>query len=49
MVMLSSSQVPVTDICFAAGFSTLSHFEKIFKCKFGKSPRAFRGASAAAE
>lgn len=40
--LLSISQLPVTDICFASGFQTLSHFERAFKHKFGLAPRLYR-------
>ncbi len=39
------SDLPITEICFAAGFRTLSHFERAFKQKFGRSPRAYRTES----
>jgi len=40
--LLRVSELPITEICFAAGFNTLSHFERLFKRRFGHSPRAFR-------
>ncbi|MCQ6560768.1 AraC family transcriptional regulator [Paenibacillus mendelii] len=40
--LLKVSDLPVTEICFAAGFNTLPHFERMFKRKFGLSPRQFR-------
>lgn len=40
--LLSVSNLPVTDICYAAGFQTLSHFERAFKREFGYSPTAWR-------
>lgn len=40
--LLRVSNLSVTEICFASGFSTLNHFERIFKSKFGKSPRGYR-------
>jgi len=40
--LLRVSELPITEICFAAGFNTLSHFERLFKRRFGQSPRAFR-------
>lgn len=39
--LLSATQLPVAHICNAAGFQTLSHFERSFKQKFGLSPRQF--------
>ncbi|WP_028611604.1 helix-turn-helix transcriptional regulator [Paenibacillus harenae] len=40
--LLRSSELPVTEVCFAAGFNTISHFDRIFKRKFGCSPREYR-------
>lgn len=39
--LLSAAQLPVSHTCFAAGFQTLSHFERTFKQYFGLSPRQF--------
>ncbi len=40
--LLRVSKLSVTEICFASGFNTLNHFERIFKSKFGKSSRGYR-------
>jgi AraC-like DNA-binding protein len=40
--ILSVSALPVTDICYASGFQTLSNFERAFKREFGHSPTAWR-------
>lgn len=40
--LLSTTQLPITDICFASGFNTLPYFERAFKQKFNLSPRNFR-------
>ncbi|MGG1555057.1 helix-turn-helix domain-containing protein [Paenibacillus ferrarius] len=40
--LLAAADFPVTDICYASGFNTLTHFERAFKAKFGRSPRHFR-------
>lgn len=40
--LLQASDIPITEICFASGFNTLTHFERAFKQKFGSSPRTFR-------
>ncbi|MGG1633247.1 AraC family transcriptional regulator [Paenibacillus sp. NRS-1760] len=40
--LLSSSILPITEVCYAAGFNTLPNFERAFKKKFEKSPREFR-------
>jgi AraC-like DNA-binding protein len=45
--LLSVSNLPVTDICYAAGFQTLSHFERAFKREFGRSPSAWRSVAIA--
>ncbi|MFI2856207.1 AraC family transcriptional regulator [Paenibacillus sp. JSM ZJ436] len=40
--LLLSSDLPVTEIGFAAGFGTMTHFERLFKRRYGCSPRQFR-------
>jgi AraC-like DNA-binding protein len=40
--LLKVTDLPVTEICFASGFSTLSHFERAFKRKFSKAPSHYR-------
>ncbi|MHA6482444.1 helix-turn-helix transcriptional regulator [Paenibacillus sp. strain BS8-2] len=40
--LLRSSELPVTEVCFAAGFNTIPHFDRTFKRKFGCSPREYR-------
>ncbi|RAP77800.1 helix-turn-helix domain-containing protein [Paenibacillus montanisoli] len=40
--LLKTTQLPVTEICFASGFNTLPHFERAFKKRFGLPPRLFR-------
>ncbi|CAG7638728.1 helix-turn-helix domain-containing protein [Paenibacillus allorhizosphaerae] len=40
--LLRASVLPVTEICFASGFQTLTHFERVFKQKHSKSPKAYR-------
>jgi AraC-like DNA-binding protein len=42
--MLEASSLPISDICFAAGFSSLSHFMRSFKDEFGCAPRSYRQA-----
>lgn len=37
--LLQSSDLSVTEVCYASGFNTLSHFEKRFKRKFGVTPK----------
>lgn len=40
--LLQVADMPVTEICYASGYATLSHFERAFKQKYGRSPRAYR-------
>ena len=40
--MIKSSDLPVTEICFASGFNSLPHFLRSFKQYFGMSPNAYR-------
>jgi len=42
--LLAVSDLPVTEICYAAGFNTLSHFERAFRDRWGGSPRTVRAA-----
>lgn len=43
--LLAASPLPVTDVCYASGFQTLSHFERAFKREFGRSPTAWRAVA----
>lgn len=36
--LLSSAPLGITEVCYAAGFNNLSHFERVFKQKFGQLP-----------
>jgi AraC-like DNA-binding protein len=36
--LLSSATLSITEVCYAAGFNNLSHFERVFKQKFGQLP-----------
>jgi Transcriptional regulator containing an amidase domain and an AraC-type DNA-binding HTH domain len=40
--LVRSSDLPITEVCFAAGFNTIPHFIRTFKRKFGCSPREYR-------
>ena len=40
--LLGVSQLPVTTICSSAGFTSLAHFERVFKRRFGVSPRSYQ-------
>lgn len=45
MALLSATDLSVTEICHAAGFNTLAHFDRVFKRKFGQSPSIMRRLS----
>lgn len=45
MSLLCASDLSVTDVCYASGFSTLSHFERAFKREFGQPPSAYAARS----
>ncbi|MEZ5219232.1 MAG: AraC family transcriptional regulator [Ilumatobacteraceae bacterium] len=47
MYLLRATDDPVTDICFAVGFSSLGSFSRTFKEIVGCAPSSFRGQSAA--
>lgn len=40
--MLINTDVPITDLCFEAGFSSLSYFYRVFKAATGMPPSDFR-------
>ncbi|WP_019421192.1 AraC family transcriptional regulator [Paenibacillus sp. OSY-SE] len=40
--MLAESDWRVTEICYASGFNNLAHFERVYKKRFGCSPRDSR-------
>ncbi|ASS65394.1 MULTISPECIES: AraC family transcriptional regulator [unclassified Paenibacillus] len=40
--LLQASSLPVSEICYASGFNTLTHFEKMFKRKYGHPPSRCR-------
>jgi AraC-like DNA-binding protein len=42
LALLRVSDLSVTEICYASGFNTLSHFLRVFKQKFHQSPNTFR-------
>jgi AraC-like DNA-binding protein len=43
----SASDISITEIAYAVGFSDLSYFSRCFHRRFGQSPRDFRAAFAA--
>jgi AraC-like DNA-binding protein len=43
--LMVASDLPVTEVCLASGFHSLSHFERAFKRKFGATPREWRKRS----
>lgn len=40
--LLRASEMPVTEIAFEAGFSSLSHFSRSFREKYGCAPQEYR-------
>jgi AraC-like DNA-binding protein len=40
--LLQNGDVPISDIAFAAGFQSLSQFNRVFKKLAGKSPMQYR-------
>lgn len=43
--LLTSTSLPVTEICHAAGFNSPSHFGRAYRRKYGVAPSADRGRS----
>jgi AraC-like DNA-binding protein len=40
--ILISTNLSITEVCFASGFNTLNHFERAFKKKYDRTPSSFR-------
>ena len=40
--LITVSDLPVTEICYASGFNSLPHFTRAFKKVFGSSPNSYR-------
>lgn len=43
--LLTASDRPITDVCYASGFSTLTHFNRVFRQFEHQSPRDYRRAN----
>lgn len=43
--LLAETEMPITDICFEAGFNNLSNFNRYFRMETGLTPRDYRTAS----
>lgn len=41
-LLLRTTSLPVTDICYASGFSSLEHFATIFKSRYRTTPTGYR-------
>jgi AraC-like DNA-binding protein len=39
----------IIDIAFAAGFGDVSHFNRVFRHRFGETPSGIRAAATAAQ
>ena len=42
--LLVSTNLSVSEIALEVGYLSLSHFSRVFRERFGKTPRAFRSA-----
>jgi YesN/AraC family two-component response regulator len=40
--LLDRSQIPITEIVEEVGYDNISYFYRIFKNKYGKTPKQFR-------
>lgn len=46
--LIEATDLPITEICYAAGFNTLTYFVRAFKARYQMSPRKLRGSELAA-
>jgi AraC family transcriptional regulator of adaptative response / DNA-3-methyladenine glycosylase II len=46
--LLTETALPVTDICYAAGFSSVRRFNDVMRAAYGRTPRELRGKFAVA-
>ncbi|RED52660.1 helix-turn-helix transcriptional regulator [Cohnella phaseoli] len=44
--LIEATDLPITEICYAAGFNTLAYFLRAFKARYRMSPRQLRGSMA---
>lgn len=42
MELLSSTELPITEICLETGFASPSYFTETFRSHFGCSPKEYR-------
>ncbi|HOB21806.1 MAG TPA: helix-turn-helix domain-containing protein [Bacillota bacterium] len=40
--LLLDRSLSVTEVCYQVGFQSLSHFQRLFRDFYGKSPSAYR-------
>ncbi|WP_435163509.1 helix-turn-helix domain-containing protein [Paenibacillus glycanilyticus] len=44
--LLASTDLTITEVCFAAGFNTVPHFERVFKQTYHQTPSGYRKTQA---
>jgi transcriptional regulator GlxA family with amidase domain len=42
VLLLRATRMSISEVCFAVGFGDLTHFERVFKKQFGRTPTQFR-------
>jgi len=40
--LLKNTDLPITEVCFRAGYRNLSHFLRVFKKNVGATPKEYR-------